>query len=155
MLQKNGCGIWIVSGAAAKLHSGGKNMKNKKTLLMVLAVVLVIGAMAWLWLGNQKETVQGGKSITVTVVHSDGSSKEFAYSTDAEYLGPVILGEGLVEGENGAYGLEIHTVDGEKASWEESQSYWALYEGEEYAMTGADGVVLTDGGVYKLVYTIG
>ncbi len=130
-------------------------MKNKKTLIVVVVLALVIGAMVWLWLGSREKTIEGGKAITVTVVHSDGSGKDFSYNTNAEYLGEVILGEGLVEGVEGPYGLEIHAVDGETASWEENQSYWALYEGEEYAMTGADGVVLTDGGVYKLVYTIG
>lgn len=130
-------------------------MKNKKMIIIAVALALVIGAMAWLWLGSQEKTVEGGKNITVVVVHADGTQKEFAYSTDAEYLGEVILSEGLVEGEEGPYGLVISAVDGETASWEENQSYWALYEGEEYATTGADGVVLKDGGVYKLVYTIG
>ena len=130
-------------------------MKNKKMILIVLALVLVIGAMAALWLGSQEKTIEGGKNITVTVVHGDGSQTDFSYGTNAEYLGEVILSEGLVEGVDGPYGLEIHAVDGETASWEENQSYWSIYIGEEYATTGADGVVLTDGGVYKLVYTIG
>lgn len=130
-------------------------MKNKKAVIGVLVLALVLGAMGWLWLGSRDKTVEGGKEITVIVVHADGAEKKFEYGTDAEYLGEVILSEGLVEGEDGPYGLVIHAVDGEKASWEENQSYWALYEGEDYATTGADGVVLTDGGVYKLVYTIG
>lgn len=130
-------------------------MKNKKILIAVLALVVVIGAMTALWLGSREEAVAGGKAITVMVVHSDGTEKTLSYSTDAEYLGEVILSQGLVEGEEGPYGLEIHSVDGEKASWEENQSYWALFIGEDYATTGADGVVLTDGGVYKLVYTLG
>ncbi len=130
-------------------------MKNKKMILAVVVLALVIGAMAWLWLGSREQTVQGGKTITVTVVHGDGSGKDFTYNTDAEHLGDVILSEGLVEGVEGPYGLEIHSVDGETASWEENQSYWALFIGEDYATTGADGIVLTDGGVYKLVYTIG
>lgn len=130
-------------------------MKNKKILIAVLALVVVIGAMTALWLGSREEAVAGGKAITVMVVHSDGTEKTLSYSTDAEYLGEVILSQGLVEGEEGPYGLEIHSVDGEKASWEENQSYWALFVGEDYATTGADGVVLTDGGVYKLVYTLG
>lgn len=130
-------------------------MKNKKMILAAVALVLLIGAMAWVWLGSQETAVAGGKEITVTVVHADGTEKVFSYGTNAEYLGEVILTEGLVEGEEGPYGLEIHTVDGEKASWEENQSYWALYVGEDYATTGADGVILTDGGEYKLVYTIG
>ena len=130
-------------------------MKNKKMTLAVVALVLVIAAMSWLWLGSREKTIEGGKNITVIVVHGDGTQKEFTYGTNAEYLGEVILGEGLVVGEEGPYGLVFDTVDGETASWEENQSYWALYVGEEYATTGADGVVLTDGGVYKLVYTIG
>ena len=130
-------------------------MKNKKIVIAVVVLAVVIGAMACLWLGSREEAVAGGKEITVTVVHADGTEKVFTYSTDAEYLGEVILAEGLVEGVDGPYGLEIHAVDGEGASWEENQSYWALFIGEEYATTGADGVVLRDGGQYKLVYTIG
>ena len=67
----------------------------------------------------------------------------------------MLLAEGLVQGESGEYGLMINTVDGETASWEENKSYWALYIGEDYATTGADGIVVTDGGEYGLVYTIG
>lgn len=130
-------------------------MKNKKIVFAVLALALVIGILAGVYLGSRDEAVAGGKGITVAVVHSDGEEKTFAYQTDAEYLGEVIVAEGLVEGVEGPYGLEIHAVDGETASWDENQSYWALFIGEEYATTGADGVVLTDGGVYKLVYTIG
>lgn len=130
-------------------------MKNKKLILAAVAFVAVIAILAAVALVNRPETVAGGKIITVTVVHGDSTQKEFVYTTDAEYLGEVIQAEGLVEGVMGPYGLEIHAVDGEKASWEENQSYWALYEGEEYATTGADGIVLTDGGVYKLEYTIG
>ena len=130
-------------------------MKSKKVWAGFLALVLVIGAMLWLWLGSREKTIEGGKTITVTVVHGDGSEKVFTYETNDDYLGQVIVSEGLAEGTEGAYGLEIHTVDGETAGWEENRSYWALYIGEEYAVTGADGIVLTDGGEYALVYTVG
>ena len=130
-------------------------MKNKKLILAAVAIVAVIALMAFAYMATRPEAVSGGKSITVTVVHSDGAAKDFVYQTDEEYLGPVILAEGLVDGKVGAYGLEISMVDGETASWEANQSYWALFIGDAYATTGADGVVLTDGGVYKLVYTIG
>ena len=130
-------------------------MKNKKIIIAVIILAVVIGFLFGLWQVTREQTVEGAKAITVTVVHSDGSEKNFEYRTDAEYLGEVLLAEKLAEGEEGAYGLMINAVDGEEASWEANQSYWALYIGEEYAATGADGVVLTDGGVYKLVYTIG
>ena len=130
-------------------------MKNKKLIVAVVALVLVVAALLGIYVATRPEAVEGGKEITVTVVHGDGSSKDFVYHTDEEYLGSVILAEGLVEGKEGPYGLEISAVDGETADWNVNQSYWALYVGDDYATTGADGVVLTDGGVYKLVYTIG
>ena len=96
-----------------------------------------------------------GKEITVAVNHKDASKAVFTYKTDAQYLGEVLLEEGLVQGTEGPYGLEIHTVDGETADWNTDRSYWALYIGTEYATTGADGIVLSDGGEYLLEYTIG
>ena len=130
-------------------------MKNKKLLVSVLALVLVVAVFAGIWLSSRPETQTGRKAITVTVVHGDGTAKDFHCSTDGEYLGQVLLATGIAEGTDGPYGLEIHSVDGETADWNVDQSYWALYIGEEYATTGADGIVLTDGGVYRLVYTIG
>ena len=130
-------------------------MKNKKMILAVGALVLVVAIMAGVFFATRPETQVGGKEITVTVVHSDGAAKKFTYKTDAEYLGDVITAEGLVEGVEGPYGLEIHAVDGEKASWEENQSYWCILIGEEYATLGADGIPVEDGASYSLVYTIG
>lgn len=128
---------------------------NKKWIIALVAVILVIAALVGVYYATKPQAQAGGKEITVVVVHADGSEKRFTYQTEEEYLGPVLLAQKLVEGEMGQYGLEIFKVDGEEASWEKDKSYWALYEGEEYASTGADGVVLTDGGVYKLVYTKG
>lgn len=130
-------------------------MKDKKIILAAIALVAVIAVMAGVFLTNRPQTSSGEKNVTVTVVHADGSEKAFVYDTDEEYLGPVLIEEGLVEGVEGPYGLEIHAVDGEKASWEENQSYWALFVGEDYATTGADTTPVNDGDEFKLVYTIG
>ena len=130
-------------------------MRNRKKWIALIALVAVAALMAGLWLMNRPETAAGAKAITVTVVHKDRTQKEYAYRTDAEYLGEVLLAEGLADGVQGPYGLEIQTVDGETADWNVDQSYWALYIGQDYATTGADGIVLTDGGKYSLVYTLG
>lgn len=130
-------------------------MKNKKLIIALIAIVAVVGILLGVWFATRPDPEEGLKKFTVTVVHSDGSSKDFSYKSDEEYLGPVILEEGLVEGEMGDYGLFIKSVDGEQAVWEEDQAYWSVYEGDTLAVTGADQVVLTDGGVYKLVYTVG
>lgn len=130
-------------------------MKNKKMLVAVAAVVLVLALFLGIFLATRPETSAGAKTITVTVIHGDASEKVFTCHTDEEFLGPVLLTEKIAEGVEGPYGLEIHSVDGETASWEENQSYWALFIGEEYAMTGADTTPINDGDAFKLVYTIG
>ena len=130
-------------------------MKNKKTLFAVLALVLVAALMLGAYQLLKPSAVAGGKTITVTVIHSDGASKEFTYHTDAEYLGEVILTEGLVEGEDGPYGLVIHAVDGEEASWEKAQAYWGFFVNGDYAIEGMNTTEIEDGAVYKLEYTVG
>ena len=130
-------------------------MKNKKLVIAVVALAALAGLLLGVYFGTRPATTQGAKEITVTVVHADGSEKIFTYRTDEEFLGPVILSEGLVVGEQGPYGLMISAVDGEAAVYETDGAYWALFVGEEYAMSGADTTPIADGDHYKLVYTIG
>ena len=133
-------------------------MKNKTWIWIVaavLALALLVGGMVALYLQFRPEAVAGEKHFTVTVVHKDGSEKEFTYDTDEEYLGTVLQAEGLIQGEQGPYGLMISTVDGELADWNVDQGYWALYIGEEYATTGIDTTPIHDGDAFKLEYTIG
>lgn len=130
-------------------------MKNKKLIVIVLALVVIVGAMLGVYVATRPETAEGAKTITVTVVHGDGTSKDFTYHTDEEYLGPVLLTEGLVVGEMGPYGLMISAVDGEEAVWEVNNAYWALFVGEEYATSGADTTPIYDSSVFKLEYTLG
>ena len=130
-------------------------MKNRKLLCIAVGVVALIAVMLGVYFATRPETSAGSKTFTVTVVHKDGTSKDFTYATDEEYLGAVLTAEGLITGNEGPYGLMIDTVDGETASWDADQSYWAVYIGEEYATTGIDMIPIRDGDVYRLVYTIG
>ena len=130
-------------------------MKNKKLILTLIAFVAVIAIAVGVYFATRPETQQGSKTITVTVVHKDETTKEFTYSTDAEFVGEVLLEEGLIEGEEGDYGLYMTVVDGETADYNVDGGYWAFYEGEEYAMQGIDLTPITDGAAYSLVYTIG
>lgn len=130
-------------------------MKNKKLIFAVIAVVAVIAILLGVYFATRPSTTAGAKEFTVTVIHADGSEKSFTYNTDEEYLGAVLLSEGLIQGSDGQYGLVIESVDGERAVWDESGAYWALYIGEEYAMTGVDTTPVNDGDTFKLVYTLG
>ena len=128
-------------------------MKNKKLVIAAIALVVVIGLMAGIWMATRPETESGSKGYTVTVVHKDGTVKDFAYRTDAEYLAEALLEEGLVSGEDSQYGLTIITVDGEAAVWATDNAYWAIWVGEEMAMTGASETPVYDGSTFKLEYT--
>ncbi len=128
-------------------------MNRKKTVAIVLLFCALALTLGLVWLTNQPLTNAGAKHISVEVVHSDGSEKDFEYDTDAEYLSEVLLKEGLIEGEQSAYGLYVKVVDGETADYDIDASYWALYINGEYAMTGADSTPVNDGDVYNWTYT--
>ena len=128
-------------------------MKNKKLVIVAIALAVIIGLMAGVWFATRPETEIGSKAYTVTVVHKDGSVKDFSYRTDEEYLAGALLEEGLVSGEDSQYGLTIITVDGEDAVWATDNAYWAIWIGEEMAMTGASEIPVYDGNTYTLEYT--
>ncbi len=128
-------------------------MNNKKLIAAVLALVLVIAALVGVYLATRPEAVEGQKNVTVLIVYKDGTEKKLEYATTCEYLSELLLEKELVTGyASEEYGFTIESVDGITLDWATDGAYWALYEGEEYAVTSAAGIVLTDGGVYKLVY---
>ena len=94
-------------------------------------------------------------TVTVDVVGSDGKTTSFTIKTNAETLRGALDQEKLVQGEEGPYGLYIKTVNGETADFDTDGAYWAVYEGDQMAMAGVEGIKLTNGGNYKLVYTKG
>lgn len=130
-------------------------MKKLLEILLTLALVLSMTACSFVAI-KQEETIPeketgATQKFTVVVVHSDGTEKEFSYETDEKFVGPVLEKAGLIKGENGAYGMMISEVDGEAIA-DMNKAYWAIYEGEEYAMQGIDTTPVKDGLVYKLVY---
>ena len=130
-------------------------MKNKKLILTLVAFVAVIGILAGIYFATRPQTQQGSKTITVTVVHKDGTEKEFVCHTDEEYLGAVLVAEEIVVGEQGEFGLYFNTADGETADYSVDGGWWQVFVGEEAAIVGADSIVIADGDTFRLVYTIG
>ena len=125
----------------------------KKILALALSLVMLLTLAAC---GEKAAENDGAmKKFSVTVVHADGTEKVFEYESAETNVGPVLEAAGLIKGNAGPYGLEITEVDGETAIYNTDGAYWAVYVGEEYAMSGIDTTPITDGGVYKLVYTRG
>ena len=129
--------------------------KSTKITLSLLALLVVAALLGGLHLATRPTPTQGEKAIDVIVIHADKSEKTFHYETDEEYLGALLQARGLVKGEPGPYGLYIKEVDGEVADYTENGSYWALFDGDEYATQGIDTTVLEDGDQFSLVYTLG
>lgn len=131
-------------------------MKKKSHVLLALGtLVCVMALFLGLYTLSRPQTIPGVKTVTVEVVHKDTSSRSFTFWTDEDYLGAALIEEGLIQGEQGPYGMYIKWVDGETADYEVDQSYWALYEGEEYATQSTDQTAMEDGDHFRLVYTIG
>lgn len=126
-------------------------MNNKKTWIALGALILVLAAMVAVFALTRPQAQDGTKKITITVVHSDGTEKTVTCRTDAGTLDKVLLAEGLIPEGNIVDGM-FTIVDGEEASWEADQAYWAVYVGEEYASLGICELSVEDGASYKLVY---
>ena len=128
-------------------------MKNKKMIFAALALVLVIAALIGIYAATRPEAVEGQKNVTIVIVYEDGTEKKLEYATACESLADLLLEKELVTGYTSEeYGFTIESVDGITLDWSADGAYWALYEGDAYATTSAAGIMLTEGGIYKLVY---
>lgn len=126
-------------------------MNSKKTWIALGALIVVVAILVGVFVLTRPQAQQGSKEITITVVHSDGKEKVVTCRTDAETLDEVLIAEKLIA-EDGIVDGMFFTVDGETASYEADQAYWAVYVGEEYASFGICELTVEDGASYKLVY---
>lgn len=157
-----------------RLVGGNKNEKeienmqtkrNKKRLSFIPCMVLIV-AMALFTIGCngkngsgvssagtpvQAESGQIGEGSTVfsfTVTDQDGNETLFEVHTDKETVGDALLELGMIEGDEGEYGLYVKTVNGITADYDADGVYWAFYINDEYAMTGVDSTTITEGDRY-------
>ena len=129
-------------------------MKNKKILIAVIALVVVVAALLGVYMVTRPDSSVGEKTFTVTVVHSDGTSKELSITSDEEFLAPALRAEGILTDDGAETGMYL-IVDGETASWEENHAYWGFYVNDDYAVAGMNDTLIEDGATYKLEYTLG
>ncbi len=127
---------------------------NKKTIIAVVALVLVVAALLGVYLAARPQTQEGVKTITVTVVHKDKTEVVKTIHTDEEYLAQVMIAEGLIAADNIQNGM-FDTVDGETAVWAEDEGWWAIYEGDAMSNLGIEEIPVADGKAYRFVYTNG
>ena len=135
----------------------------KKSLSLIFCMMLIV-AMALFTSGcNDKATEmlvvqetetavtvlgEGETKFLFTVVDKDGVENAFEIHTDKEIVGEALLELGLIEGEEGEFGLFVKAVNGIVADYEVDKTYWAFYVNGEYAMSGVDTTIIEEGTSY-------
>lgn len=127
--------------------------KAKNIIAVAVLLVLVIGAVL-VWQANIPEGVEGNKTIDITIVHGDETTKEITISTDEEFLRGALEQENLISGDEGEFGLFVITVDNETAD-DTQQQWWCFTKGGESLMTGVDDTPIADGEEYEITLTTG
>ena len=131
------------------LKSEEKNMKNKKVLIALIALVLVAAALVTVYFLTRPAADGGSKTVTVQIKYDD-VDKEGVLHTDAEFLSGALLEKKLIEGTDTEYGLFITTVDG-RAADDAAHEFWGIYKNGEMTPTGADSTAISDGEHYELI----
>lgn len=129
-------------------------MKNKKTLIAVLVLVLLVAVAAVCWFAFAPKAVEGSKTITVDITHKDGSTVTYEIHTDEEFLRGAMEQESLVAGNESEYGLYILTVDGETVD-ESNQEWWGYTKSGEMVNYGVDTCPIEDGDHYEFTLNVG
>lgn len=130
-------------------------MKNSKKIIALVAIVLVVGLMAFAYVTFSAKPTEGAKSITIEVVDSAEKSVVYELNTDAKYLAQAMdEAEGLeYEAEDGPYGLSVSTINGESAVYETDGAYWGFYVNGDYCNYGISEQPVNDGDAFRIVYT--
>lgn len=171
MLRKTGIGeIQIKENTRMKCNS------LKKWLAIIGCIVLIAGmALTTTGCGSKEEAEtpvtappveeaqESASDVTVlgegatvfqfSVVDLEEKETKFEIHTDETTVGAALLKLGLLEGEEGPYGLYVQKVNGIAAIYEEDGSYWAFYENGEYGMTGVDLTDIDPSVSYSFVQT--
>ena len=93
---------------------------------------------------------EGKTEFPLTVTDGDGNEIHITVRTDKTVVGEALQELGLLEGEEGPYGLYVKTVNGIRADYDRDKVYWAFYINGEYAVSGVDVTEITAGDTYAL-----
>ena len=154
-------------------------MTNLKRLVQLILCVVLVAAMALMTTGCKKATEEtpdttddvttvqdttvaddseddddnvlgeGENQFTFKVVDKEGNETVFFVNTDKKIVGEALLDLGLIEGEDGDFGLYVKKVNGILADYEITKTYWAFYVNGEYAMSGVDTTTIENGAEYS------
>lgn len=93
---------------------------------------------------------EGENEFLFTAVFADGSSHAYKVHTDKTTVGDALVDLGIIDGEDGPYGLYIKSVEGVTADYDTDGTYWAFYVDGEYAAVGISETEIGSAASYEL-----
>ena len=128
--------------------------QKRKTILLAVVLATLILALGLVWNFYRPQAATGAKTVTLDVIHGDGSEKTFTLQTDAENLRKACEEQNLIAGTEGDYGLYVLTVDEETAD-ESIQQWWCITKNGEEHFYGVDETMIQDGEKYEFTLKTG
>ena len=98
----------------------------------------------------KNELGEGKTTFLFEVIDQEGKQMTYTIHTDQKTVGDALTELGLIEGDDGAYGLYVKKVCGILADYDADQTYWSFYIDGEYAMSGVDKTEIENGATYTL-----
>ena len=126
-------------------------MKRNKKMICFTAMVLVMFSICFGCSGKKEEIKSSDgseKEFVLTVIDSEGAQTEHQVVTTKETVGEALLEKGLIEGDDGPYGIYVKTVTGKTLDYDKDGKYWAFYIDDEYASSGVDKTEIVEGVSY-------
>ena len=101
----------------------------------------------------ERQTVgNGALSFAFEVYDKNSSVSLVTVKTNKKTVGEALIESGIIEGEQGPYGLYVKSVNGIYADYDTDGAYWAFYINGEYAATGVDMTEIDETAVYSFRY---
>ena len=94
---------------------------------------------------------EGAKTLTVLLTVEE-HVLTFTVHTDADTLGEALMSCGLIEGEQGPYGLYVKKANGITADYDVNQRYWSFSKNGKDLLTGVDMEPVEDGAHYEITF---
>ena len=139
------------------------NRNSMKKMLSLLLCVVLIAAMALMATGcsgepasteqpntqtGATEVGQGSVVFYFSVTDTEGKQTDFKIRTNEKTVGAALVAEGLIEGEEGPYGLYVKSVLGKTLDYNKDGKFWAFYENGASALKGVDQTDITPDASY-------
>ena len=95
---------------------------------------------------------EGAASFVFEVYDENSNVNIVTVKTNKKTVGEALIELGIIEGEQGPYGLYVKAVNGIYADYDTDGAYWAFYINGEYAVTGVDMTEIDETAVYSFRY---